>query len=274
MIPLFAKALKSAYRFLANAMPLRIIVQIALIFLLVGSLIVSWSYLSRYINMNNAINVFNAGEYKTALQTFEEKQDYIPVETWKQSFDAGVAYYITNSQDDARAKFNDAKERSAYINSQDISCMIDTNIAFSFEKSGVDLKDKPGTSADGLRRSADLMMQAYMIRQNIARYCQNIDAAEFKINSQLLEIDKTQYTELMQKAFETDGKNAENALAKDESDNDFEKREAELNSSTTTKVVPDPKLKQLIDDNDKAQIDYQNAQNFKNKNNTQTATPW
>lgn len=262
------------WSFLTKVLPLKIVTQaVALIFLSI-LLYISQSYLTRYLDMNSAINDFNANDFNSSLKSFENPQEYVAVESWKQSFNAGVTDYMLNNQDDARSKFDQAKSESAYLNSVEISCMIDVNIAFSLEKSGVSIKDKSSKNAQDLRLAADFILQAYSLRQNIMKDCQLINAQDFKANSTNSEIDKNQYTEMMQSAFDIDGKNADSVISESNAGINFKERENELNESKVSQDELNPKLKQLVDDNVRAQIEYQNAQNFKNKTNTQTITPW
>ncbi|MDR1861450.1 MAG: hypothetical protein LBQ41_00240 [Candidatus Ancillula sp.] len=269
MFKLLFKKLKPLGLKLFGNLRRRLIRNVLVILLLAVLLLIPVSLLGSMLSMSDAISSISAKNWTSAVSKLENSGNMLGYENWKLYFNSGVAYYQLDQQVDARDSFNQA--RSLIENSNDISdiCSIDVNLSYSIERSGELLAtrtDQPAT----LRSAAQLYLQAFISRTQIASNCSILGEDPMKMNATLLEEDKDRYSKLLEEAHSLDGQMVDNEIDQKLNDQEINK----LSDQSIDNSIDSIKLQELYATNKNAQEDYQKGQDAVKPQEGTTLRPW
>ncbi|MDR1448009.1 MAG: hypothetical protein LBI63_03480 [Candidatus Ancillula sp.] len=277
----FLLLLKSIYL----AIPVRFLSKTISFASIIALFVLSYSLFSRYNNFTDGIHSFESENYSASISSFQAPEYFFELDSWEKSFNIATAYFGANLQTEARENFDIAKQKASKINDPRPLCMIDTNTAYSYEKSAQNQGEKIATTsypssdntakANDVRFQAQLYTEAYLIRERVNTYCEHLDTNELKINDELLDVDRSDFEKLNQMSFSLDGKTS-TAIedTKTKINKEFEKRQNEANGDLESYKTTS-KIEELIAQNDKSEVDYKNAQNQKDSTpNSSTEHPY
>jgi hypothetical protein len=252
---------------------------------IIAIFVLSESLFTRYYNYINGIHDFNDGDYSAAISQFQMDEAFFELDPWKKYFNLGATYYAANLQTEARENFELARELALKLKDPRPLCMIDTDVAYSYEKSAQNQEEKVASAnygeqdktrqANEIRLGANLYVEAYLIRDRVNSFCQNLTAKDFKENQKLLDSDKAGYERLNKQSFAIDGVTNTTSIGDNTSHATSEFEKLNKNTQTTTDLQQkETKLEKLIKESDKSEIDYQNAQTQRDAESATVTKPW